>query len=133
LYASLAALVYVAIEITLVILHSTRVWFALHNENGDMWENIFHYIEFWSAAMFNVITGVVLHNSTSDTFHELARKWPVFINRLALLNIVTSSVAALLVSIDLRYFETVSHQIEYVADFCMILVMAQHALHYNFN
>ena len=123
LYASFAALVYVAIEITLLILHSLRVWFAVHNGNGEMWEKTFHCIEFWSAAMFNVITGVVLHNSTSDTFHELARKWPVFINRLALLNIVTSFVAALLVSIDLEYFEILSHQIEYVADFCMILVV----------
>lgn len=133
LYASFAALVYVAIEITLLILHSLRTWFSLQNGNGDMWERTFHCIEFWSAAIFSIITGVVLHNSTSDTFHELARRWPVFINRLALLSIVTSFVAAMLVSIDLEYFEIASHQIEYMADFCMILVViVQHILHHDF-
>ena len=94
-----------------------------------MWEQIFHYVEFWSAAMFNVITGVVLHNSISNTFHELAS-----VNTSACTsqhcNIVCSNAFSLHRS---RYFEAVSDQINYVGDFCITVGMGQHALHYNFN
>jgi hypothetical protein len=122
LNASIAALVYIAIEITLLILHCIRVRNYLNHGDADAWEYTFHMLEFWSAALFNIVTGVVLTNSTSDTFHELANKWPTLIKRVALLNIVTASVAALLVAIDLPYFEIASHRIEYVATLFMIMV-----------
>jgi hypothetical protein len=122
LYASIGALVYVAVEITLLILHSLRVRNYVTGGNSEAWEEVFHNIEFWSAALFNILTGVVIGCSTSDTFHELAHRWPTLIRRAALLNIVTAFVGALLVSIDLAYFEVWSHRIEYVTMIVMIVV-----------
>jgi hypothetical protein len=122
LNASIAALIFIAVESTLLILHSLRVRNFFNHGNLDVWEVVFHRMEFWSTALFNIVIGVVLLNSTSDSFHELTQKWPTLIKRLALLNIVTAFVAALLVSIDLPYFEVLSHRIEYVITLCMILI-----------
>ena len=95
-----AALVYMAVEITLLLLHCLRVRNYYTGGDPDAWEHVFHMLEFWAAALFNVVTGVVLLNSTSASFHELAHQWPILIKRVALLNIVTAFVAALLIAID---------------------------------
>ncbi len=120
--AAIAALVYMAVEITLLLLHCLRVRNFYTGGDPDAWEHVFHMLEFWAAALFNVVTGVVLLNSTSASFHELAHQWPILIKRVALLNIVTAFVAALLIAIDLKHFEPLSHRIEYVVTIMMILV-----------
>ena len=124
LYASIAALIFVAIEITLAVLNGLRAYFYTHPGTfpANEWERTFHFTEFWAVAFFNIVTGVVLLNSTSDTFYELALNWPTIIKRCALLNIVSAFVAAILITVDLPFFEPISHNIEYVATIFMILV-----------
>ena len=126
-----AALLYVAIMITLCVLNALRCYYFMHpfrpgdaagRPTGSSWELPFHLIEFWTNALFNIVTGVVLLNTTSDTFHELALRWPTVIKRVALFDIVSAFVAAILISIDLPYFEPCCHNIEFVTTICAMIV-----------
>ena len=129
--AMLAALLYVAIMITLCILNALRCYYFTHpfrpgdaagRPTGSSWERPFHLIEFWTNVFFNIITGVVLLNTTSDSFQELTRQWPTVIKRVALFDIVSAFVAAILISIDLPYFESCCHNIEFVTTICAMIV-----------
>jgi hypothetical protein len=82
----------------------------------------FHFLEFWSNAIFNIVTGVVLYNATADKLHEETLRWPTLIKRFALLDIVTSFIAAVINTIDQPYFEPIAHNLEYVSTITMILI-----------
>ena len=123
--AMFAALIFVAIMISLCIANTIR-FYHFTRPGGKAWEDRWdlplHYIEFWTNAFFNVVTGVVLINATSDTFHDLALRWPTVITFFALFDIVSSFVGAILISIDLEYFERLCHNVEYAATLFMSVV-----------
>jgi hypothetical protein len=58
--------------------------------------------------------GVVLYNATSDKLHEETLRWPTLIKRFALLDIVSSFIAAILNTVDQEFFEPYAHNLECV-------------------
>eukprot|EP00419_Tripos_fusus_P009185 CAMPEP_0172661642 /NCGR_PEP_ID=MMETSP1074-20121228/4831_1 /TAXON_ID=2916 /ORGANISM="Ceratium fusus, Strain PA161109" /LENGTH=247 /DNA_ID=CAMNT_0013477441 /DNA_START=67 /DNA_END=810 /DNA_ORIENTATION=+ len=80
----------------------------------------FHLLEFWATFFFNVVEVLALIYS-SRTLNKITAS-PTFLKLIFFLNVASSFIAALLVSINLEKFETVSHELEYANELIMATI-----------
>eukprot|EP00419_Tripos_fusus_P004043 CAMPEP_0172670626 /NCGR_PEP_ID=MMETSP1074-20121228/10415_1 /TAXON_ID=2916 /ORGANISM="Ceratium fusus, Strain PA161109" /LENGTH=244 /DNA_ID=CAMNT_0013487561 /DNA_START=68 /DNA_END=802 /DNA_ORIENTATION=+ len=81
---------------------------------------IFHLLEFWATLFFNVVGLFALLYSPIKL--ETITERPTLLKLIVFLNVASSFIAALLVSINLEKFEIAAHEIEYANELTMATI-----------
>lgn len=113
---SLCSVVYMSISIVCFILN------GFDRKGGDpvITDEHFHELEFWATFFFNVVQVLALVSAPKvlvDSHFGV-----VFLKMVFLVQIGGSFISALLVTINLEWFEVPSHELEYTNEFSMAFV-----------
>eukprot|EP00928_Gymnodinium_smaydae_P000013 TRINITY_DN10008_c0_g1_i1.p1 TRINITY_DN10008_c0_g1~~TRINITY_DN10008_c0_g1_i1.p1 ORF type:complete len:279 (+),score=34.78 TRINITY_DN10008_c0_g1_i1:68-838(+) len=81
---------------------------------------VFHLMEFWATFAFNVISFVAVAYSPKKLTAICSN--PLLLKFLVFINLVTSFISAMLVTINLGKFEVVAHELEYTNELTMALI-----------
>lgn len=80
----------------------------------------FHLLEFWTSFIYAVTETFALIMSPKTMLHIYQK--PNLLKLLLFFNVVNSMVPALLMTLDFHYFETVSHEMEFVNSFTLSFI-----------
>lgn len=83
-------------------------------------DKTFHLTEFWSTFLYSLVEAYALVTSPK-TMVTICNN-TIFLKVLFFFNVVAALVPALLITMDLEYFETTAHEIEYINEFSLSLV-----------
>ncbi|KAL7447421.1 hypothetical protein ACHAXM_010631 [Skeletonema potamos] len=114
---AIACLVYCGINIALIIVNYVN---SRHQEDPPISEQAFHLLEFWATFCFAIVTCISL-TSTPKSILNIYNN-PLTLRLILFFNIVASSMPAMLMALDTKYFEVMSHQIEYLNELTMSFI-----------
>mmetsp|Transcript_8035 Transcript_8035/g.11642 ORF Transcript_8035/g.11642 Transcript_8035/m.11642 type:complete len:336 (+) Transcript_8035:90-1097(+) len=83
-------------------------------------DETFHLVEFWTTFVYALVDACALITSPRSLLSIHKNIWTLKI--LFFFNVVASLVPALLVSLDLEFFEHIAHELEYINEFSLSLV-----------
>ena len=106
---AIACLVYCGINIALIIVNYVN---SKHPDDPPISDKAFHLLEFWATFCFAIVTCISL-TSTPKSMLNIYNN-PLTLRLILFFNIVASSMPAMLMTLNVEYFEVMSHQIEYL-------------------
>ncbi|KAL7448867.1 hypothetical protein ACHAWC_000990 [Mediolabrus comicus] len=115
---AIACLVYCGINIALIIVNYVNS----NSPTNDVVvsEKSFHLLEFWATFFFSIVTCISL-TSTPKSILNIYND-PLTLRLILFFNIVAASLPAVLITLNMEYFETISHQIEYLNELTMSFI-----------
>lgn len=122
---SICCLVYLAINLTCIVLngydndHYGEAGTDEEDSHGVTSKVFFHNLEFWATFAFAVTEVLALAYSPKPL--GSIYKNTLFLKFVIFVNIVLTFVTAMLVSINLEEFETISHEMEYANELTMAM------------
>lgn len=115
---AIACLVYCGINIALIIVNYVNS--NSPTNNVVVSEKSFHLLEFWATFFFSIVTCISL-TSTPKSILNIYND-PLTLRLILFFNIVAASLPAVLITLNMEYFETISHQIEYLNELTMSFI-----------
>lgn len=80
----------------------------------------FHLLEFWTSCVYSIAETFALVMSPKTMLHIY--KKPNLLKLLLFFNVVNSTIPALLMTLDFRYFENVAHELEFINSFTLSFI-----------
>ena len=80
----------------------------------------FHLLEFWTSNVYAIAEAFALVTSPKTMLHIYSK--PNLLKLLLFFNVVNSLVPALLITLDLKYFETTAHELEFFNSFTLSFI-----------
>jgi hypothetical protein len=116
-WLALISLLCCGVFIVLIVLNYT-----LNNasEPPNVSDTTFHRIEFWTTFLYALVDAYALVNSPKTMISIWEN--PNALKILFFFNVVAALTPAFLITIDLEYFEKISHEIEYLNEFSLSFV-----------
>jgi hypothetical protein len=122
LEAAVSSLVYLGLMVVCLILNTIRMYNYYTGGDEGVFEYPLHFVEFWATFFFSLVMTRVMMTCTSPNLLPLMAQMSVTIRAITLLNIATALVPAVLISINLPYFELPAHNIEYTNTLILTLI-----------
>ena len=111
-------LVYLGINVTLVCVNYINdAYVQTHGgtEDGEpVDDTVYHLVEFWATFCFAVIECLALCVTPKSQYSINGSMDPLFLKMVMFVNIVATSVPAVMISFTIETFERTSHEIEYI-------------------
>lgn len=124
LEAAVGSLIYLGLMVVCLILNTIRMCNYYSGGDQGVFEYPLHFAEFWSTFFFSLVMTRVMMTSTTPNFLSLMRRLSKTFRIIILLNISTALIPAVLITINLPYFEPVAHNIEYTNTMILTLINA---------
>ena len=135
MWLALACLMYCAINVALFLVNYVNHSLISDDEDPVVSEQVYHLTEFWNTFAFAVIESISLVLQTTTNHHHHHRHSqqsqqqqqqpiisPRLLKGLVITNIIAALVPALLMTMDMEYFEIPCHEAEYVNEIIMSAV-----------
>ena len=111
-------LIYLGINVTLVCVNYLNAKYVNEHGGSEVGEpvddTVYHLVEFWATFCFAVVECIALAVTPKSQYSINGSMDPLFLKMVMFLNIVATSVPAVMISFSIESFERASHEIEYL-------------------
>lgn len=111
-------LIYLGVNVTLVCVNYINNKYVHEHGGSEIGEpvddTVYHLVEFWATFCFAVVECIALAVTPKSQYSINGSMDPLFLKMVMFLNIVATSVPAVMVSFSIETFERTSHEIEYL-------------------
>lgn len=119
LFLAVLCLVYLGVNVTLCCVNYVNWKFTSthphsEEENEPVDDTVYHLVEFWGTFCFAIVECVALAVTPKSQYSINGNLDPLYLRMVMFVNIVATSVPAVMISFSLETFEILSHEIEYV-------------------
>lgn len=97
-------------------------------------KNVFHLSEFWGTFFFSLVEVYAITQTPKTLVATVNNTSPRLLKVILFVNVVATLIPAILVTVNLEYFEILSHELEYASEISMSfleLVILWSLLHRN--
>ena len=119
LFLAVLCLIYMGINVTLVCVNYVndsymKTHTAAEEEFEPVDDTVYHLVEFWATFGFAVVECIALAVTPKSQYNINGGMDPLFLKFVMFVNIVATSVPAVMISFSIETFEKASHEIEYI-------------------
>ena len=111
-------LIYLGVNVTLVCVNYINNKYVHEHGGSEVGEpvddTVYHLVEFWATFCFAVVECIALAVTPKSQYSINGSMDPLFLRMVMFLNIVATSVPAVMISFSKLTFERASHEIEYL-------------------